>query len=60
MKYISVPEIQSRDISENDGYPMLPHLKVFDACDGPVDTGILDIGGRKIYRIEEKMRIWYV
>lgn len=43
----------------NDATPFLPNLQVFEEATAPVETGLLDATGAKLFKQPERIKIGF-
>ncbi len=60
MKYVAIHRpVRASDDWDNQP-PIAAATTVYEAEDAPVETGLVDATGTKLYRVKDKVRVGYV
>lgn len=59
MKYIAIPQ-RPKSGDWEDQPPVVQATTVYEADDQPVDTGLVDMNGTRLYRVADKIKMGFL
>ena len=60
MRYVAIHKPVRASDSWEDQPPIAAATTVYESEEGPIDTGLIDVTGTKLYRVKDRVKMGYL